>query len=76
MYKNYFRQNIKSISFSNPQKFIGIQIPVKKVILIIIKAKDFLRIVFKKDFLIKVQQVEQKIAPRNKYCKILEISIH
>ena len=55
--KNYFRKNIKSVGFSNPQNFLRVRSPVKKVVLIIIKTKDFLRIVSNKNFLVKFLQI-------------------
>ena len=67
--KTIFIKTSKVLAFLI-QNFIGIKIPVKKVVLIIIKTKDFLRIILKKDFLVKVLHVELKITPKKKYCKI------
>ena len=67
--KELFVKTSKVLAFSNHKSFF------KKVVLIII-TKDFVRIVFKKDFLVMVLHVELKIAPKKKYCKIPEISIH
>ena len=69
MCKNYFRENIRNIGFSNLQKFLAIQTSVKKVVLIIIKTKDFLRIVFTKNFLVKFLYIERKIAPKRNTVK-------
>ena len=71
-----FQSNIKIIGFSNQQNFLRKQIPVKKVVLIVLKTKDILMIVFNKNFQVKFLHIELKIAPK-KYCTCPgKISLH
>ena len=65
-----FSSNIKSIGFSNPQNFLQKQIPVKKVVLITIKTKYILRIIFNKNFLVKFLHIELKISPKRDTVKL------